>query len=159
MKRTEYDTMVEGPGKYEGENAYVPYFDGLDSCEDVYIGDDLVCSSYTVTSDDVAIFGDDLDLGTCVYLAFRSDGFVIEIDQDDFDAMQKDADDQPSSEDYIIETTGKGLSVGQVEGNHLGTFTEYDDAVQAIKTDMHTSSFFPNVFTLSDHGNIELITL
>mgnify|MGYP003625412146 CR=1 FL=1 len=60
MKRTEYDTMVEGPGKYEGENAYVPYFDGLDSCEDVYIGDDLVCSSYTVTSDDVAIFGDDL---------------------------------------------------------------------------------------------------
>jgi hypothetical protein len=67
-------------------------------------------------------------------------------------------EDEPQPEDIVITDHYTGHSVGIVEGKHIGTFKEYDDALRAVKKWMAQNNFFPNVWHESDHGNFTLLS-
>jgi hypothetical protein len=75
--RKDWEEMVRGPGKFEGEAPYVPYF------WDLYLNgfaddDDGVVLSFTVDEEDKAIFPE-LRRRKRVKLYESSNGFVIEV--------------------------------------------------------------------------------
>lgn len=67
-------------------------------------------------------------------------------------------EDKPAPDDYVISSNGFRLSVGIVEGSHVGEFAEYDEAEDAIREHRARTSpdFWPNVWSVSDHGNVSL---
>jgi hypothetical protein len=67
---------------------------------------------------------------------------------------------EPEPEDYTIaDNTRGGYNVGIVEGKFLGNFKTYSEAQIAVVEDMKANQFWPNVWTISDHGNAELVRL
>ncbi len=65
----------------------------------------------------------------------------------------------PRDEDICISSNGFKYSVGIVNGEFIGEFGPYDDAENAVKNWMRENNFFPNVWSISDHGNALLITV
>lgn len=63
---------------------------------------------------------------------------------------------RPRRGDYVVESNGFRLSVGIVEGAHVGDFAEDEDAEDAIREHRASTSpeFFPEVWHVSDHGNV-----
>jgi hypothetical protein len=88
--RRRYEEAVKGPGKFEGEPAYVPYFydQANEGMADEDVGDWF---SFAVRPGDVLIFPELAGRGH-VYLCERDDGFVSEVD------WRPDEDDPPSAE-------------------------------------------------------------
>lgn len=85
--RAECAERVRGPGKFEGEQIYVPYFydQYLDGGADEDHGRTL---QFNVTDEDRTIFPDELSGVNVVYIYERDDGFVCETDgpgDDDFE--------------------------------------------------------------------------
>lgn len=78
---------------------------------------------------------------------------------DDEMVEEADLDDEgPSAEDYTITPAGElgsKYGVGQVEGDFLGEFVEWDDAAKAIRDKMEKEQFWPNVWFIDDHGGVE----
>ena len=77
MTRQECEQAVKGPGKFEGEQAYVPYY------WDVYLNgfaddDDGDVLTFDVESDDLEVFPE-LEGQTHVYLVCTDNGFVCEV--------------------------------------------------------------------------------
>ena len=56
--------------------------------------------------------------------------------------------------DIAIQCNGWKYSVGVIGEKHIGTFEEYEDAVQAVKDYMEDNQFWPSVWFVSDHGNV-----
>ena len=61
--------------------------------------------------------------------------------------------DRPDEEDGFIETCYDHLAVS-IGGKFLGKFNEHDEAIHAIRAWMDENRFWPNVWTISDHGNV-----
>lgn len=76
-----------------------------------------------------------------------------QFDDDEFE------EDEPQEDDIIIQPgrgqLGAGYSVFQ-GGKHIGDFTESYEMEDAIKEWMEKHNFYPNVWEVSDHGNISL---
>ncbi len=74
-------------------------------------------------------------------------------------------EDRPEQGDYSISDCGPLGSqyyVGIVEGHSkgdLGVFNEWEACLQAIVDRMEAEQFWPNVWRVSDHGNISLVNL
>jgi hypothetical protein len=68
-------------------------------------------------------------------------------------------------DDAFIQPAGHlgAQTTASLAGKHLGTFSATDDysaddmALQAIVEAMDDSGFWPNVWTVSDHGNVSLV--
>ena len=76
-KAKAYESIVKGPGKFEGEARYVPYF------WDAYLDggadrDDGKVLGFDITADDKKLFPE-LKKRKTVKLIERDDGFVVEI--------------------------------------------------------------------------------
>lgn len=70
-------------------------------------------------------------------------------DEDDMEA-------EPDEEDVFIQPHGQlgsQYSVG-TQHKHIGVFNDMEDAEKAIKEWMEKNKFWPNVWFVSDHGNI-----
>ena len=65
----------------------------------------------------------------------------------------------PQEEDITIASNGFKHSVGIVNGEFIGEYTEYQDAENAVKDWMTENQFFPNVWNISDHGNATLLNI
>jgi hypothetical protein len=76
LKR-EVNNMIKSPGKFEGENDYIPYFweIGLDGCFD---GEDNGIWLFNVTNEDLCKWPE-LEGVKTIRLHEREDGFVIEL--------------------------------------------------------------------------------
>jgi len=64
--------------------------------------------------------------------------------------------EEPQEDDAFLEPSGPlgsrtSVSVG---GEHLGEFGSDEEALQALKVWMEKNSFYPNVWQVSDHGNV-----
>ena len=71
-------------------------------------------------------------------------------------------DSEPAEEDYAISPSGPlggRLTVGIVGGKYIGEYDDYDSAFAAIREDMETKQFWPNVWDISDHGNASVIDI
>jgi hypothetical protein len=67
----------------------------------------------------------------------------------------------PQEGDYII-SSGRGTHVSEHQeggGKYLGEFANQDEAEAFIRQRMDKEQFWPNVWTCSDHGNLNLIVL
>lgn len=68
-----------------------------------------------------------------------------------------DDDLEPTEDDYIIaDSRYGGYDVSHL-GKVIATARNYDEAITAVKDDMRKHEFFPNVWTVSDHDNYELV--
>ena len=65
---------------------------------------------------------------------------------------------EPEDEDITIADISRGgYDVGVVNGKFIGHFSDYDEALEAIKEYQKGSNFYPNIWNISDHGNAMLI--
>jgi len=81
-------------------------------------------------------------------------------DDDLINEPEDEGEGEPEEGDYILSPTGRlggQTQVSQMGGGVLGTVTEYEDAIRLIDEDMKKSNFYPNVWTVSDHGNTALV--
>jgi len=75
---------------------------------------------------------------------------------------QEEQAEAPEDGDYTISDTGPLGSlygVGIVQGAFLGTFKEWDEAIEAIKAKMEKDQYWPSVWYESDHGNVSSVSL
>lgn len=67
----------------------------------------------------------------------------------------------PCDDDYIISSNGFRLSVsqgGRATCNLAGTMNE-SDAAKLIAEDMERNQFWPNIWYVNDHGNVDLCVI
>ena len=68
----------------------------------------------------------------------------------------------PEDDDYMLTPTeplGSQVAAGQVNGTYLGTFSDEDAALVAVRQRMARDQFWPNVWWQDDHGGLTLLTL
>lgn len=87
--------------------------------------------------------------------------FVNKKLNEEFDEEEPDAEiDEPNyDEDCFIEDVVRGGYSVSCSGKNIGKFVEYDDAVKAIKDWQAKNDFYPNVWFVNDHGNVDLVTI
>ncbi len=166
--------VINRPGKFEGEPAYVPYFweQSLEGTFDEIDEGNGVIVYASITDDDIAIFPELTDSrGQYIALAESEQGFVywsilskheIEAledyaDENDETAKEEEeteSDDSEPDEDSI--TTEDHIHFYQY-GKLVFTLDEDEDTNVGIKRELDRMQFWPNVFWLSDHGNAHLI--
>jgi hypothetical protein len=73
----DYEEIVKGPGKFEGENRYIPYYYML-AMDGQNYEDDEGNMLFDVTAADRALFPE-LEKVVTVKLYEREDGFVVEV--------------------------------------------------------------------------------
>ena len=79
---------------------------------------------------------------------------------DDPDDNYNQKPEAPEEGDYTITACGPlggRTCVGEVGGRYYGDFTNDKSALSAICKKMRAEGFFPNVWSISDHGNAEII--
>jgi hypothetical protein len=65
----------------------------------------------------------------------------------------------PQEEDITLTPTGplgSQIGVGVVGGKYLGVFNTGDEAEKAVKDYCEKNNFWPNIWWVSDHGNVSL---
>lgn len=78
-------------------------------------------------------------------------------DEDEFDDEDDVFSDDEMREGYVIsDARGGGYNVSH-EGRNIGEYDDMDDALEAIESHMKNSNFFPNIYYVNDHGNVDLI--
>jgi hypothetical protein len=76
-------------------------------------------------------------------------------------AEEEEMEDEPEEDDIFIQPHGQlgsQYSVG-TQHKHIGVFNEMEDVEKAIKEWMEKNQFWPNVWFVSDHGNISPHTI
>jgi len=74
--------------------------------------------------------------------------------------MRKE-DEMPQDGDYMtcdVGPLGSYTAVEIVGGRHIGTFQTEDEAYRCIRDRMEKIGYWPNVWHISDHGNISLVS-
>jgi len=68
-------------------------------------------------------------------------------------------DDPPTQEDlyenYVIFDARGGGYVVRYEDKQLGTFEDEDEALRAIGINMKKEDYWPSIYKVNDHGNID----
>ena len=146
-----YYDAVKRPGKFEYEQPYVPYFwdQGLEGGYDDVLGEEMpYIFAFRVTPDDTDLFPK-LKGKDAVYLYEDEQGFVQEVDkpEETIDGFV------PDEEDIYIQDNGVWQSGKLITDDHDPA---HQDA--AIKDWMDEAQYWPNVWVVSDHGNIALYT-
>lgn len=85
-----------------------------------------------------------------------SDDEPIESPEDVFD-IEEEGDPEPE-EDDIFFGDERGKTVVSHAHKVIGTFTEEEEAITFIKDWMDKNKYWPNVWFVSDHGNMHLMT-
>ncbi|MFP4047898.1 MAG: hypothetical protein ACLFT4_09115 [Bacteroidales bacterium] len=63
-------------------------------------------------------------------------------------------DDMIKDDDIVISSNGFKLSVAEHNGKFIGEFIEDDEAEYAIIQFMNKNDYWPDVWFVSDHGNV-----
>lgn len=59
--------------------------------------------------------------------------------------------------DYVISSNGNSLSVSIKDTKWLFNCIEFEFALEQIKKHMESNQYWPNIFYVNDHGNVDLI--
>ncbi len=131
-----------------GESKVIDHIKEFHDAEDLYIDDDgdILVDDGWLRDEDIELVLDDLEGYDWPY---RYSPHPVRGSKKKAQEME-----EPEEGDYIVGP--KGVSV--VGGDFLGDPLDWDDIVKLIHEDMEANQFWPNVWSLSDHGNIELDT-
>ncbi len=69
--------------------------------------------------------------------------------------MDNDYPTEPADGDYIISDSRDGYSV--TEYKYIGTYDSMDEALTMIQERMESEKFWPDVWFVNDHGNLDLL--
>ncbi len=58
-------------------------------------------------------------------------------------------------DNFYAVVRGNKFSLGSEDHGFLGDFIEYDDVLCAVRDWAETNNWFPNLYFVSDHGNID----
>lgn len=64
--------------------------------------------------------------------------------------------DEGMEDGYIISDKGRGVIVTQAN-KRVGAYADKDEAIKAINKHMERENFYPNVYYVNDHGNVDLL--
>lgn len=67
---------------------------------------------------------------------------------------------EPDEDDAYLNPCGplgSNTSVS-VAGKHLGEYSNDEEALEALREWMDRNEFWPNIWTISDHGNVHYVT-
>jgi len=82
---------------------------------------------------------------------------------EELDLMEQydDDEDEPQKDDAFLTPSGPlgGRTSVSVDGKFLGEFNGDEEAVEALKEWMEKNQYWPGVWYVSDHGNINPFTL
>lgn len=83
----------------------------------------------------------------------------LEGDEDvEGDDGEEDAfSDEEMVSGYVISDSRRGGYDVAHEHKHVGHYEDMDEALDAIEAEMKRSNFFPNVYYVNDHGNVDLL--
>lgn len=70
-------------------------------------------------------------------------------------------EDEPGEDDAYISPSGHlgARTSASFAGRHLGEFADDASALEAIRAAMRESGYYPDVWSISDHGNAHRVTL
>lgn len=120
-----------------------------------------------------------IDDTVAIILFERSDG-IVEADWFDdkkdadkrWDEIEADTaeseeeDDEPNDDAFSDEEMQSGFVISDSrrggydvvhEHKHVGHYEDMDEALEAIEAEMKSSNFYPNIYYVNDHGNVELL--
>lgn len=81
---------------------------------------------------------------------------LTQVEEEGEEEGGEEEEEGPAPEDITITSDGFRYHVGEVEGKHIGTFSEMDYAELAVHRWMQKNNFYPSVWFISDHGNVSL---
>jgi hypothetical protein len=58
---------------------------------------------------------------------------------------------------FVISDSRNGGYDVVSEHKHFGHYEDMDEALEAIEAEMKRSNFYPNVYYVNDHGNVDLL--
>lgn len=64
--------------------------------------------------------------------------------------------ERPEYEDMVIEDARGGYTV-TCEGKLIDTCVEWDDALEAARRWMKRQGYYPDLYYINDHGNVDLL--
>ena len=115
--------------------------------------------------EDIENFNDDIEYSA----DFDEDDNIEDFDDEDFKYKNDDnieevedfGDDnnfsEPEQDDCIISDVVRGGYDVSCGGKFIGHFDDFDDALVSVNSWKEENNFFPNTWTISDHGNYTLI--
>ena len=68
-------------------------------------------------------------------------------------------EDSPDEEDGFISDVVRGGYDVSFAAKFIGHFSDYDEAEAALRDAIRKSQFYPNCWSVSDHGNYNLISV
>jgi hypothetical protein len=84
-----------------------------------------------------------------------------ELEEDDEPEDEEPEDDIFSAEEmqsgFVISDSRNGGYEVAHEHKHIGHYEDMDDALEAIEAEMKRSNFYPNIYYVNDHGNVDLL--
>jgi len=76
-----------------------------------------------------------------------------EAEEEDEDAFS----DEEMLEGYVVsDSRGGGYEVAHSH-KHVGHYEDMEEAIQAIESEMKRENFYPNIYYVNDHGNVDLL--
>lgn len=114
-------------------------------CSPNFVADFAYNRGFELTSDEVVYISDVYGTVDC------PTGIVIELDES-----------EPDYEcDAFLTSTGPlgSRTTLSIEGRVIGEYTEHSEAINAFKLYCETSSYWPNLWSVSDHGNVHIVNL
>lgn len=123
-----------------------------------------------------------LDESKAIILFERSDGIVeatwfddLKEAEKEWAAIEEDASDNEEEDDpeddeendlfsdeemaggYVISDSRQGGYEVAHEHKHVGHYEDMDDALEAIEAAMKSGNYYPNIYYVNDHGNVDLL--
>lgn len=156
---------ITSPGKFEGEEDYAPYFyeqmlDGM--VDEEFDTVDGVVDVFRVTPDDRREFPQLRGRDKVAFLN-TDQGFYTEVEVPTEEEMEEESSNHPPDEDELREsavlsdTSYRGGTTATWSGKSLGSFTEFDDALDALRERAEGEGYWPNLYYINDHGNVALL--
>lgn len=90
----------------------------------------------------------------------------IEIDEPEEEEEEPTDDEEQDDDAFSDEEMQSGFVISDArhggydvahEHKHVGHYSDIDEALDAIEAEMKRSNFFPNVYYVNDHGNVDLL--
>jgi len=70
---------------------------------------------------------------------------------------EEEFSDEEMAEGYVLSDGRNGGYDVKHEGKSIGHFVDKDEASHAINKHMKKANFFPNIYYVNDHGNVDLL--
>lgn len=111
-------------------------------------------------ADEIAIKLDDGELTTMYKNRVKE--VKADLDEDGYESWETPEDEDKESEDdaYLSPSGHLGSKISlSIGGKHIGEFKSNDEAEDAFAAWVNKNKFFPNIWYVSDHGNVHQYTM